>query len=198
LPVGRNRRWLSGGIVGKVLEGWQTGGLWTSRSGIPMTFASGVGTVNRTAASTANPAVPIGMSAASVCSAIGVYKDAGRGALYLPTNFINFNTSVGAAPGATLGASPAVLANPGAGSLGDHGLYKGCTGPSLHQVDMNFVKKTRISERVTLELRAEMFNIFNHPNFSPSATPNINNPGFGSLTSNFTAREIQFNGRISF
>jgi hypothetical protein len=91
-----------------------------------------------------------------------------------------------------------VLTNPGAGSLGDHGLYKGCSGPNLHQVDVNFVKKTKIGERVVFELRAEMFNIFNHPNFSPSATGNINNSGFGTLTSNFTAREIQFNGRISF
>ena len=63
---------------------------------------------------------------------------------------------------------------------------------------MNFVKKTRLTERVVFEVRAEMFNIFNHPNFSPSATANINNSGFGTLTSNFTAREIQFNGRLSF
>jgi hypothetical protein len=82
--------------------------------------------------------------------------------------------------------------------LDAHGLFKGCSGPSLHQVDMNFVKKTKIRERVTFEIRAEMFNIFNHPNFSPSATQNINNSGFGALTSNFGAREIQFNGRISF
>jgi hypothetical protein len=97
-----------------------------------------------------------------------------------------------------LGANPSVLANPSPGSLGDHGLYKGCSGPSLNQVDMNFVKKTRITERIVFELRAEMFNIFNHPNFSPSASPNINNSGFGALTTNFTAREIQFNGRLSF
>jgi hypothetical protein len=47
LPFGHGRRCLSSGLVGKVLEGWQTGGLWTSRSGIPLTIASGVGTVNR-------------------------------------------------------------------------------------------------------------------------------------------------------
>jgi hypothetical protein len=193
LPFGRGRRWLSHGIVGRALEGWQTGGLWTTRSGIPMTISSGVGTVNRTGASTANPAVPVGMSAAAVCGAVGLYKDPARGALYLPPSFINFGSSTG-----TLGANSAVLANPGAGSLGDHGLYKGCSGPGLTQVDMNFVKKTRITERVVFELRAEMFNIFNHPNFSPSATANINNSGFGSITSNFTAREIQFNGRLTF
>ena len=194
LPFGRGRSFVSNGIVGRVLEGWQMGGLWTSRSGIPMTFASGIGTVNRATASTTNPAVPIGVGAGSVCDAIGVNKDPGRGALLLPSSYINFGTS----SSTSLGANSAVLQNPGPGSLGDHGLYKGCSGPGLHQVDMNFVKKTKIRERVTFEIRAEMFNILNHPNFSPSATQNINNSGFGALISNFSAREIQFNGRISF
>lgn len=198
IPVGRGRRWLSGGVLGRVLEGWQTGGLWTSRSGIPMTFVSGLGTINRTVNSGNNPAVAVGMSDGSVCSAVGVYEDPLRGALYLPPTFISFNTSSTAARGATLGANPSVLGNPGLGSLGDHGLYRGCSGPPLHQIDMNFVKKTKIKERVTFEIRAEMFNIFNHPNFSAPATPNINNTGFGALTSTFTAREIQFNGRLSF
>ncbi len=199
-PVGRGRRWASSGVLGKVLEGWQTGGLWTSRSGIPITIASGLGTINRTGDSAANPAVAVGGSDSAVCSAVGVYEDPARGALYLPTNYISFNTSPTAAPGSTLGANQTVLANPSPGSLGDHGLYKACSGPHLHQVDMNFVKKTRLTERITFEFRAEMFNIFNHPNFNlPSAAPNINSTGFGALASTtFTAREIQFNGRISF
>jgi hypothetical protein len=195
-PIGRGRRWLSSGIVGRVLEGWQTGGLWTSRSGIPLTLASNLGTINRTGNSSGNPAVAVGTSDSAICSAIGVYKDPLRGALYLPPSFETFSSN-----GSSLGANPAMLANPGAGSLGDHGLYKGCSGPNLHQVDMNFVKKTKLTERVVFELRAEMFNIFNHANFNPSsAIANINNSGFGVLTNptGFTAREIQFNGRISF
>src|SRR5260370_11566784 len=176
-PVGRGRRWLSRGIPGKVLEGWQTGGLWTSRSGIPMTFTSGLGTVNRSGASTNNPVVPVGMTPAALCSAVGTYLDTARGALYLPPNFISLSTSARDAPARTLGASPSVLANPSAGSLGDHGLYKGCSGPALHQVDMNFVKKTKITERIIFEFRAEMFNIFNHPNFNPSPSNNISNAG---------------------
>jgi hypothetical protein len=65
---------------------------------------------------------------------------------------------------------------------------------------MNFVKKTRITERLAFEIRAEMFNIFNHPNFSTPSSQNINinNAGFGTLTTTFTAREIQLNARISF
>jgi hypothetical protein len=185
-------------VVGKILEGWQTGGLWTTRSGIPMTMVSGLGTINRTGNAANNPAVAVGMTDGAVCSAVGVYEDPLRGALYLPPSFISFNTSPTAARGATLGANPSVLVNPAPGTLGDHGLFKGCSGPHLNQIDMNFVKKTRLKERVNFEIRAEMFNIFNHPNFNPSAAPNINNAGFGALTSTFTAREIQLNGRISF
>jgi hypothetical protein len=33
---------------------------------------------------------------------------------------------------------------------------------------------TRIKERMTLQLRGEIFNIFNHPNFSPPASTIIN------------------------
>lgn len=158
-----------------------------------MTLASGVATVNRTSASTNNPAVPIGVSANSVCDSVGLYKDPLSGALFLPANDLTVSST-----GTSLGANTAVLTNPAPGSLGDHGLYKGCSGPHLNQIDMNFVKKTKLSERITFEFRAEMFNIFNHANFNPSASYNINNSGFGALTTVFTSREIQFNGRISF
>jgi hypothetical protein len=200
LPVGRGRRFLPSGVVGRALEGWQLGGLWTSRSGIPLTIASGLGTINRTGASQTNPAVPVGTDAKSICAAVGVYKDPARGAFFLPSNYIAFSGS----STSPLGANSAVLANAAPGQLGDHGLYKGCSGPNLHQVDMNFVKKTKLTERITFEIRAEMFNILNHANFAlatstPAATPNINNTGFGSLVNtNLTSREIQFNGRITF
>ncbi len=145
-----------------------------------------------------NPAVAVGTSDRSICDAVGVYEDPARGACFCLRSDISFNTSPTAPPGSTVGANPAVLANPSPGTLGDHGLYKSCSGPKFQQIDMNFVKKTKITERLTFEFRAEMFNIFNHPNFSISAAPNINSTGFGALTSTFTAREIQFNGRISF
>ncbi len=192
LPFGSGRRWVSSGLLGRVLEGWQTGGLWTWRSGIPMTFVSGLGTLNRAGNSGNNPAVAVGMSDSAICSALGVYKSGG-GAYYLPANFMNLTAS-----GSSLGANSSVFGNAPAGALGDNGLRKSCSQAGISQIDVNFVKKTKITERIVFELRAEMFNIFNHPNFSPTGTPNINSTGFGTLTSNFTAREIQFNGRITF
>jgi hypothetical protein len=52
--------------------------------------------------------------------------------------------------------------------------------------------------RLNFEFRAELFNIFNLPNFSlPSG--DINSTGFGVLTGMIgNARQIQFNGRINF
>jgi hypothetical protein len=191
-PVGRGRRWASGGILGKLLEGWQTGTLWTSRSGAPISVTSGRATVTRNNGS--NPAVAVGVSDQQVCSDLGIYKIT-NGILYLPSQY----WLAGATPGTTLGANPAMLTNPAAGSLGDHPLRSNaCSGARFTNIDMNFVKKTRIREGMTFEFRAEFFNIFNHPNFSiPSG--NINNANFGILTGTIgSPREIQFNARINF
>ena len=135
----------------------------------------------------------MGVTDRQVCSDIGVYK-LGAGAYYLPQTY----ELPGSTLGSTIGANPAMLANPAAGSLGDSPLRSTCSGANFTNVDMNFVKKTKIGERVTFEFRAEFFNIFNHASFSvPSG--NINHTGFGVLSgTSSTARQIQFNGRLSF
>jgi hypothetical protein len=63
------------------------------------------------------------------------------------------------------------------GNLGRNNLI----GPGYAETDIGVTKNTRIGERVTLQIRAEIFNIFNHPNFSvpggSGAGPTIINPG---------------------
>jgi len=46
-------------------------------------------------------------------------------------------------------------------------------GPSFKELNFSIFKNTALSERVTLNLRAEFFNLFNHPNFSNPALPNF-------------------------
>ncbi len=59
-----------------------------------------------------------------------------------------------------------------AGNLGRNVLR----GPGYAETDIGLTKNTRITERVILTFKAELFNIFNHPNFSvPDGT--IINPG---------------------
>ncbi len=56
------------------------------------------------------------------------------------------------------------------GNLGRNNLI----APGYAETDIGVTKNTRITERVSLQFRAEIFNIFNHPNFSNPAGTIIN------------------------
>ncbi len=91
-------------------------------------------------------------------------------------------------------------------------------GPSLANDDLAIVKNTRIRESMSLQIRAEAFNLFNHPNFSNPSTSlftgysvvNGNvvptaNPNAGRITSTISAsgglpssRQLQFAMRFTF
>ncbi|HKB99096.1 MAG TPA: TonB-dependent receptor [Terriglobales bacterium] len=75
----------------------------------------------------------------------------------------------------------AAFANPPAFELGNLRRNAG-RGPGFTQVDLGLSKTTQITERIGLQMRAELFNLFNHPNFnSPSGL--LNDPNFGKSTS---------------
>ena len=75
----------------------------------------------------------------------------------------------------------AAFATPAPGTFGDLGrdvLY----GPGIGTVDFSIFKKTPITERITTELRVEIFNLFNRTNYAnPSGT--FSSSSFGQLTS---------------
>jgi hypothetical protein len=66
--------------------------------------------------------------------------------------------------------NPAAFSLPAPGTFGNLGrdtFY----GPSYKQIDFSILKKTRLTEQKNLEFRAELFNMFNHPNFDePNST----------------------------
>ena len=55
------------------------------------------------------------------------------------------------------------------GSLGRNSLK----GPSFKEFNFSVFKDTNLAEHVVLTLRAEFFNLFNHPNFSNPLLPNF-------------------------
>ena len=55
------------------------------------------------------------------------------------------------------------------GSLGRNALR----GPGYHNVDFSIFKDTHITEKLKIQVRAEVFNIFNHPNFSNPLLPSF-------------------------
>ena len=77
-------------------------------------------------------------------------------------------------------------------------------GPSFINTDFSVLKHTKISERFTTEFRAEVFDIFNHPNFG---NPNLNfgTGTFGLISSTRfptgdfgSARQIQLALKLDF
>ena len=69
--------------------------------------------------------------------------------------------------------------------------------PGLANVDVNLKKAFRFAERVSLEFRAEFFNVLNHTNFSaPGAT--LGTPQFGIISSAGPARVGQMSLKIVF
>jgi hypothetical protein len=71
--------------------------------------------------------------------------------------------------------NPLAFIQPAFGSFGNLG-RNSVFGPGYHNLDFSITKNTQLKEQLTLQFRAEFFNILNHPNY---AQPNHNiTPGF--------------------
>jgi hypothetical protein len=61
---------------------------------------------------------------------------------------------------------PAIFSIPADGTIGTCG-RNSFRGPGFRQWDFNLNKTTKITERMSLQIRFEIFNLLNHPNFNP-------------------------------
>ena len=90
-----------------------------------------------------------------------------------------------------------------AGTLGDL-QRNAATGPGFTQFDFSVIKNTPINERLKLQFRAELFNIFNHPNFANpdgnliDTTFGRSSATIGSLVGIGTSRQVQFALKLLF
>jgi hypothetical protein len=72
-------------------------------------------------------------------------------------------------------------------------------GPGAINTDAGLEKDTKITETMALNLRFEMFNVFNHTNFlAGSVVGNANSGQFGQVTNAATAREGQISAKFIF
>jgi hypothetical protein len=73
-------------------------------------------------------------------------------------------------------------------------------GPGADNTDLALAKTTRLHEGVSLELRAEAFNVFNHGQFfGPAAVSgNISSTNFGQIQNSAPPRLLQLAARIKF
>jgi hypothetical protein len=70
-------------------------------------------------------------------------------------------------------------------------------GPAFKEVDLGLSKDTKVRERLTIQFRADAFNLFNRVNlFNPDG--NLGSPTFGRSTAAFAPRVIQLGLKILF
>ncbi len=81
------------------------------------------------------------------------------------------------------------------GTVGRNTMY----GPPVKDLDFSTFKDFRLRERTTLQFRAEVFNILNHPNFGmPGNSLGASNFGVISSTGNYLPRNIQLALKLLF
>jgi len=70
-------------------------------------------------------------------------------------------------------------------------------GPGLQKWDMALAKNTKIGEFVNIQLRAEAFDVFNHPNFL-TVDSKISDSTFGTVNADHEPRILQLGTKVTF
>jgi hypothetical protein len=180
LPVGRGE--VIGGDMNRVLDafvgGWSIATMITQQSGQPMAISDSFGRLSN---GTQRPNV--------VCdqlkSGLSMKQVALSWESATPLSFFN----------------PNCFADPGDQNPGNAPRYfPGLRVNGIHNFDSNISKSFVPKEGTKLELRADIFNLFNHPRFAAPNTA-FEETGFGSITSDaagYLPRYFQFGLRFEF
>lgn len=169
LPFGVGRRFVSSGVAARILEGWQVNGIYTAQSGQPFTPILAVDNSN-TGQFFDRPDI--------------VGDPYAPGADCPQTRTVNCWVN----PAAFARPAPFTFGNAGRGSL---------RGPGYHNLDFSLVKNTPIAGNRMVQLRLEMFNVFNRPNFD-NPTRTALTPLFGKIFSAGASRQVQIGLRYVF
>ncbi len=179
LPFGRGRS-IGGntrGIVNTLIGGWQVGGIFTYRSGLPFNATTGVFPVSIVSESAAV------LNSTDLSALKQQINDAPDGSIQF------FGNQAGAASALT---------------YPQHGVASGnrnvLRGPGFWNVDTSVLKNFSLpwSESQRLQFRWESYNAFNHNSFNLPNT-NFSSALFGQITSSATTpREMQFALRFEF
>jgi len=166
------------GFAGKTLGGWEISGIVTFQSGIPFTTttssfdAAGLGNV---------PALVAGNRPNMLC-------DPNQNAPHLFLQW--FNT-------ACVQPNPAVTTT-GVNNVVGNAPRGGIIGPPTRRFDFSLFKNFALAESVRLQLRGEIFNVFNHTNFQTIASTNVTSGVFGQISVVRDPRTVQLGIKLFF
>jgi len=164
------------GFLGRLLGGFQLSGVMTFESGVPFTVfngfdADGIGGNNDRPIFNPNGqrgvrAVPVVDANNFITGYINPEVVIARNAAGAPSAFASIDPNT-----AQFIVNPAYVAGlPGSVvRVGNHGRNTE-RSPSVYNTNLTLLKRTRITEKVFFEARAELFNAFNKPNFPSSGS----------------------------
>jgi hypothetical protein len=94
--------------------------------------------------------------------------------------------------------NPAAFSQPAPFTFGDAPrFFSNLRAPSYFNWDMAVQKYWNVTEGTRFQFRFEMFNALNHPNFFEPDT-NLGDSNFGTITSAYPARSLQFAVKFYF
>jgi hypothetical protein len=165
-----------------LLDGWQLTGILSIYSGTPLDFTAN-GTDLHAPGNTQRP---------NITGDPKVFGKVGSGQLW-------FDTSVFSAPKATETGKNGVLYAP----FGNLTRNSSINGPGYWNLDNSIFKKLQFTERIGGEIRVDVFNTLNHPNFSnPNTNFSSNTFGWVTGTTPFGGfsgpRGLRFGARVTF
>jgi hypothetical protein len=179
LPVGKGRKWGSNWkpMTNGVLGGWQIGGTWNGRTGLPVdvkVVRPDVVYLNTLTGAYVN--APVVVNGRPVTTPVvnvpggGAFRNVRR-----PDVVAGVDPFIQGAD-KRLFLNPAAFSMPAPGTFGNLG--RGALhGPGLSQFDLTLQKRFPIKETMNIEFRGEIYNIFNRANFS--APPAVLNNSLG-------------------
>lgn len=177
LPFGKGRQFLTHGVASAILGGWQATSILTLRTGAPLTFTDGAGSVSVNA--TGNTQTPNLVAPISVLHGINLGNPWFDRSSFAPT-------------------TPGTFGNLGRAAW---------SGPGQFRLDSGISRTIRLTERWNMQLRADSYNVGNTSFFSDPQTDRNNanfayitgTRGSGSGVNGFSSsRSVQFAMKIMF
>jgi hypothetical protein len=185
LPFGKRLR---GALLRRLATGWSFAGASSIRSGFPVTFEAGARRGITPLTLTGVTSGPVRPNAARAF----VFEPRPAGSQGAPNGLTADPVQPLSAYAASLGLSQPLLG--GFGSLGRN-THRLNAAPAF---DWSISKNTSLTERVTLQLRAELYNVFNTTVFQ-DVNRTITSATFGQYTTTAqSTRWIQLGARLMF
>ena len=159
----------------QMLEGWQMNAIVTAQTGAPWNLDDGILSGNDFSGT------------AEYSDRWDIHGDPGKIG-YVVNGSIPCTDASGAdahVNGVCTAFANGLLTLPAFGTFGNLGRNT-FRGPRLDNLDFSITKATKINERISFQIRAEFFNVLNHPHFSNPATlfntdPSVDSTFGGSL-----------------